>query len=121
MLGGQRILIVEDEPPIAIDLESVVRDLGGVVVGIASTVGEAIELVDAGKIDGAILDLLLRSESGEPVADALVERRIPFVIHSGTVDSTGRKTWSGMPSVTKPAPPERVVGMLANLLQAKNR
>ena len=55
MLAGKRILIVEDEPLIGLDLESAVKDCDGIVVGIVSTVAAAKQAVEIETLHGAIL------------------------------------------------------------------
>jgi CheY-like chemotaxis protein len=85
-LSGRRVLLVEDEAIIALDLAALLTDLGAVVVGPAHSVANALELLHEGKIDCAVLDVNLDGEPVYPVARALETRRIPFVFvtaHSG--------------------------------------
>jgi len=82
-LSGRRVLLVEDEAIIALDLAALLTDLGAVVVGAAHCVANALELLNKGKIDCAVLDINLNGEPVYPVAraldldDAAVYRRIP--------------------------------------------
>jgi CheY-like chemotaxis protein len=62
------VLIVEDEPLIAILTEDMVADLGYDVVGIASNVPEAIGALDKRRPHIALLDIKLRSETSLPIA-----------------------------------------------------
>ena len=78
-LSGRRVLLVEDEAIIALDLAALLTDLGAVVVGPAHSVADALELLNEGKIDCAVLDINLNGEPVYPVARALETRRIPFV------------------------------------------
>jgi DNA-binding NtrC family response regulator len=82
-LEGARILVIEDEGPIALMLEDMLGDMGCVVAGSAATVKEALRCVEAGGFDFALLDINLRDETAEPVADALVKTGIPFALASG--------------------------------------
>ena len=117
MLAGQRILIVEDEPLIGIDLEAAVKDSGGIVVAIASTVVDATRSVETETLHGAIVDLRLRHELATPVLERLVTRNIPFVIHSGQADAAIGAEWPGVPIIDKPALPETVMAALAKAIR----
>lgn len=84
MTERQRILIVEDEPLIAMMLEDFLDALDRDVAGTAETVTAALELVNGGGVDAAILDVNLRGgEKSWPVADALAAKGIPFVLATG--------------------------------------
>ena len=83
VLGGKRILVVEDEPFIALELEEMVVDLGGTLAGSVAQVGEALTLIDAGGVDAAVLDVNLGTQKVDPVADALASRGCPFVFTTG--------------------------------------
>ncbi len=78
-----KVLIVEDEPLIAWDLLSAVEEAGGAVIGPAATVRSALELAQAQLIDAAILDHSLIDGHSGPVLDALRERAVPVVMHTG--------------------------------------
>lgn len=79
-----RVLIVEDEPLIAMMIEDFCEEIGHEVTGAAETVAEALAATEAGGFDVAILDLHLRGdEQAWPVADALAARGIPFVLATG--------------------------------------
>lgn len=78
------VLIVEDEPIIAMMLEEFLDVLGHGVTGMADNVPEALAIVEGGGVDLAILDVSLRDgEPCWPVADALAARNIPFILASG--------------------------------------
>jgi CheY-like chemotaxis protein len=78
-----RILIVEDEPFIALTLEDMLDELGFVVVGSVSHIAEALNLIAHEQIDGALLDVNLGTQKIDPVADLLAERACPFVFTTG--------------------------------------
>jgi len=84
MSAEHAILIVEDEPLIAMMLEDFLDSLGHKVVATCDTVEDALEQVGRGGFDVAIIDVQLRDgKSVWPVADALAERAIPFVVATG--------------------------------------
>lgn len=78
-LGGKRVLVVEDEMLLALDLEEGLRDAGCEVVGPAGSLRSALRLAENSEIDAAILDVNLAGERVFPVAQILTERGIPFV------------------------------------------
>jgi DNA-binding NtrC family response regulator len=82
-LSGIKILVVEDEILVAMDLADFLADSGCTVAGPASSVEQGMRLVEQEAIDGAILDVNLRGEMVFPLADALAERSIPFVYVTG--------------------------------------
>ena len=78
------ILIVEDEPLIAMMLEDFLDALGHRVAGTADNVATGLALVAGGGVDAAILDLNLRGgETSAPIADALADGGIPFLFATG--------------------------------------
>ena len=78
-LAGKRILIVEDEIIVALDLADKVTADGATAVGPVSTVNAALDVIANTELDGVILDVKLRGEMAFPVADVLAEHHIPFV------------------------------------------
>lgn len=82
-IKGLRLLIVEDEPLIALELTGLVEDAGAVVVGAASDPAAALRLIADLAIDGAVLDGNLHGEPVDGVADALAAAGVPFLFVSG--------------------------------------
>ena len=79
-----RILLVEDEPLIAMMREDALDEIGKSVAGMADTVAAALILVEKGEFDAAILDVNLRGgEKSWPVADALAASGKPFLLATG--------------------------------------
>jgi DNA-binding response OmpR family regulator len=102
MGASQNILIVEDEPLIAMMLEDFLDVLGHRVAGSADCVAQALPLVD-GSVDAAILDVNLRGgEKSWPVADALAAHGIPFVLATGGSDDTIAAEHRDRPVLQKP-------------------
>lgn len=107
------ILIVEDEPMIAMMLEEFVETLGHHVAGVAQTVAEALEKVRMGGFDLAILDCHLAGEGVWPVAAQLERAAIPFVLSSGGTTADIPPEYAGRPSLEKPYS----IGMIADTLE----
>lgn len=84
MPGKRSILIVEDEPLIAMMLEDFLESLGHEVVACCESVADALGHVEAGGFDVAIIDVQLKDgERVWPVADRLAETGKPFVVATG--------------------------------------
>ena len=82
-MAATRILVVEDEFLIALDIAAVLEQAGLAVIGPASTVGDALEAIAQQEVHGALLDAHLAGEPVGRVADALKARAIPFAFVSG--------------------------------------
>jgi CheY-like chemotaxis protein/DNA-directed RNA polymerase specialized sigma24 family protein len=76
-----RILIIEDEPVIALDIASTVRENGHRVVGIAATHRNAVDVADREQPELILADIQLADNSSglEAVQEILRERRVPVV------------------------------------------
>jgi DNA-binding response OmpR family regulator len=117
-LFGVRLLIVEDDPLIAIDLESTLKDAGAVIAGSARTVGQALSMMSHTIIDAAVLDYRLETETAAPVADRLIELGVPFLFHtsSGSAPSE-RYPWVAI--VDKPTRPMKLIEAIKTLTRGK--
>ncbi len=101
-LQGLRVLIVEDEMMVSMLIEDMLSDLGCIVVGPAARLDEAIELVNAGGIDCAVLDVNLGGQPIFPLADLLREKGRPFAFATGYGDAGLRDVDRGSPVLQKP-------------------
>jgi DNA-binding response OmpR family regulator len=120
-LDGQRIVVVEDEPLIALDLEAILVAAGAEVIGIGRTVPQALELIETGAPTAAIVDLRLNSHSARDVARRLSERGIPFIFYSGLEDAPTAASWPNAPLISKPATEEQIVAALVGVLRKSRR
>ncbi|MCJ7529322.1 MAG: response regulator [Methyloceanibacter sp.] len=82
-MAATRILVVEDEFLIALDIASVLEQAGLAVIGPAGTVGDALQAIEQEDVHGALLDIHLAGEPVGRIADALKARNIPFAFVSG--------------------------------------
>ena len=116
MTNARRILVVEDEPLIAMMLEDFLDMLGHEVAGTADTVGDALARVEAGGVDAAILDVNLRGgEKSWPIADALAGEGIPFILATGGTNDTIAEDHRERPTLSKPFTMDGVKQALASL------
>jgi CheY-like chemotaxis protein len=82
LLNRAPILIVEDEPFIALELQLSVEDAGGQVVGPVGSASAALTLLQSCVVAAAVLDVHLRDRDVTPVAKALVALKVPMVFHT---------------------------------------
>ena len=82
-VDGKRVLIVEDEVLIALDLERILSDAGAKVRGPAHSLAQAKRLSEMNDYDCAILDANLGGESSRELWGSLISRGKPFVILTG--------------------------------------
>lgn len=114
---GTRVLIVEDEMLVAMELESLITDQGCAVVGPASTVDRALALIEQERPDAAILDVNLDGTTAAPVAAALRARHVPFVLATGYgAGQELQPELRGVPRVAKPVDHDHLVRTLAGVL-----
>ena len=82
-LNRARVLVVEDEPLVAMLIESMLEDAGCVVVATAPSVEAGLAVAAREDLDFAVLDMTLGQESSFAIADVLAERGVPFFFASG--------------------------------------
>ena len=97
----RKLLVVEDEPLIAMMLEDELESLGVHVIGPVSNLKSALRLAETVDLDGALLDRNINGTFGDVVADALHARNIPFVFVSG-YDRPGGLKHRNVPVLRKP-------------------
>jgi CheY-like chemotaxis protein len=84
-LAGRRVLVVEDNYLLAMDLAGLLERAGAEVVGPVLSVQEAFDALDP-LPDIATLDVQLGDETSFPIADELAQRGVPFVFATGAAD-----------------------------------
>ena len=100
---ARSILIVEDEPLIAMMLEDFLETLGHKVVASCDSVEEALHHVEAGGFEVAILDISLKDgRQVWPVADRLAAAGTPFVLATGGHLDPPPPEHAGAPVLAKP-------------------
>ena len=118
MAEPRSILIVEDEPLIAMMLEDFLESLGHRVHGTCDTVSQALAEADKGGFDLAILDVNLKGENVWPVAAALRSRGTPFVLASGGHVDPPPPEFQNAPMIEKPFTIDRVTPIIEAALTA---
>jgi DNA-binding NtrC family response regulator len=111
------ILIVDDEPFIALDLAMAVEDAGCLVVGPAGSVREALSLLEASRVTAAILDVNLSDGDVTPVVDVLVARGIPLIFQTGVgLPPSLTARYPDLLVYAKPVISERLVNIMIGLI-----
>ena len=86
--GRLRVLVVEDEALIGMDIEDAVEQLGHEVVGPIAELDEALDLATTATLACAILDINIRGGCSYPVVDMLRERGLPVLLLSSYDEQT---------------------------------
>jgi CheY-like chemotaxis protein len=100
-LNDKKILVVEDEALIAEMVVDMLVGLGATVIGPATTLAKGLSLAGSEDIDAAVLDINLRGERIDPIAEVLQARGIPMLFATGygmAADADRR----GAPVIDKP-------------------
>ena len=106
-----RILVLEDEGLIALDIETALQDAGVAEVTTVSNVADALGAIDGSMFNAAILDLRLGADSWSyDVARRLREKGTPFIFSSGSADVDD--AYRDVPLVAKPFSSDQLVAKL---------
>jgi len=120
MFRQRSILIVEDEPLIALDLATQVVARAGRVVGPLPTVAEALTVLEGEDVAAAILDANLVDRDITPVALLLARQGVPFVLHSAIgIPSALKQKLPSLTVVQKPAHPSIVIARLLAMMDGE--
>ena len=110
-----RVLVVEDDCLIAMELAAELQELGHVVIGPCTSVEQGIALSGDANLDAAILDIRVSDGLIYPLAEALQERHIPFVFATGYDADGVPEEFRQVPLVRKPFTAEQLMSELAAL------
>jgi CheY-like chemotaxis protein len=112
-LTGRRVLVLEDEYFVATDIADALRRSGATVLGPFSDSRVALARLDGdAAVDIAILDIDLHGNADFGVADALLERGIPFVFASGYGRRSIPERYAAVPLWEKPFDPDMLASTL---------
>ncbi|WP_448142962.1 response regulator [Stenotrophomonas bentonitica] len=102
-LQGLRVLVVENDAMSASLLEMQLMHAGAVMIGPASSVAEALRLIEEAAPQIVLLDYRLANhETSDPVADALTALGIPFVVATGMANFQLPEAFRAGRVLTKP-------------------
>jgi CheY-like chemotaxis protein len=116
-LSGRKVLVLEDEALIALELQSALEEAGA-SVELAMTADNALSLIEQHAFDAAVLDVNLgQNTTCATVAARPRSSKAPFVLHSGDLRRHGELVETlAAPVVPKPAPASEITRRLAALL-----
>jgi CheY-like chemotaxis protein len=115
-LSGRLILIVEDEPLIALDIIIELRAAGARVLS-AGYLESGLFITEHPDLSAAVIDLHLGDGSGTAICRRLRQLRIPFVVHTGYPAMLLAEECRDVPVISKPARPGQIISELEKALQ----
>lgn len=114
LLQVVRVLVVEDDAILLMELEMILGDAGADVVGSCRTVQDALAIVHNKPIAVALLDVRIGGETIAPVVRQLRKHGTPFLFYTGQIGrDPALAEWPGCRIVAKPAPGRTIVAAVA--------
>ncbi len=114
-LQGRKILIVEDEAFIAMDIADLLAEEGMTVIGPARTLEQARQMAVAGGFDVALVDGNLNGDPVDMVADILTGTQVPFAFCSGYGREALPANHGSAPILAKPFGRDDLLAVVAEL------
>lgn len=118
-LRGKRVLVVEDEPLIGLDIVAALEEVGATVTGPATTVDEACSLIERGSFDAALVDANLHGQSVGRVAESLTQRGVPFAFATGYDRDGLPQGFKDILILRKPSSSEQIISIVTRLLSSR--
>jgi CheY-like chemotaxis protein len=116
-LEGRRILVVEDQALIAMEVQDCLRRAGAEVVGPVGRLDRAVAEAKKQPLDAALLDVDLNGVRCWPIAEILTARAIPFALTTGFASEiVTPERFADAPVLTKPYRDEDVLAVLRTML-----
>ena len=119
-LSNRKVLVVEDEMMIAMLIEDMLDEFGCKLVGPATNVPRALELIGKEQVEIAVLDLNLDGKDTYAIADALRQKNVPFIFATGYGSTGMRPEYSDRPVLQKPFQAIDLETALAQALAGSN-
>lgn len=108
----KRVLVVEDDVFLAIDLAEQLEQHGFEIVGPFLNNQDALMDFQSGTCDAAVLDINLGRETSEPVAQTLKDSNVPFIVVSGSLSSPNAEIFENAPALSKPIEIDQLLSLL---------
>lgn len=119
-LRGKRILVIEDEPLVSMDIETILSESGSEVVGPAGNIARARQMIETETFDGALVDANLGGHPVDELASALVSRNIPFMFLTGYGRESLPNAFRHASMIEKPYTREQLVSAMGKVLNPKS-
>jgi DNA-binding response OmpR family regulator len=116
-LGGHSILVVDDEPLIALGITDALSDAGAEVVS-AHDLDTALQAALSGAVSAAILDVQLGAANCAPICLALSAQQVPFMFFTGSDNHDVLREWAFIPTLAKPTGEAELIANVEALLAA---
>lgn len=116
-LPGRRVLVVEDNPALAFDIDDALRESGAEVVGPALDIASGMALLRQDALDAAVLDIDIGGTPVWPIARELKQEGVPFVFVSGDCDKGFPADFTDAVCLHKPAPAEAILTTVAAVIE----
>ena len=110
------VLVVEDEPLVALDIAGCIEELGFRVVGPVAALDQAVKMAESGAFDAALVDANLGGHKVDTLAATLANRQIPFAFVTGYGRETLPEAFRHLEVVAKPYTHERLNAVIKNLI-----
>jgi PAS domain S-box-containing protein len=119
-LSGKRILLVEDEPLVSMDIEAHLTAAGCTITGLASNVDEAKQLINQADYDAALVDANLEGHPVDEIATLLRNRNCPFAFVSGYGREALPHGFRDAMLLSKPFSKDRLLATVESLLRRRS-
>jgi DNA-binding NarL/FixJ family response regulator len=116
-LANLKVLVVEDEPIVAMGVADQLKKAGATVVGPCSTVGRSIAALEESDIDVAIVDYVLADDNSGNLQALLEKKGVPFLVVTGYPRVLVRRS-QRQRVLSKPVSPEVLAATLRSLSRA---
>jgi CheY-like chemotaxis protein len=117
-LEGLRVLVVEDEVMVSLELQDILLELGCGIAGAAGRLREARALAHEADCDLAVLNIDLCGDRADDVADLLAARGVPFIFATGYGEERIAERHRSAPLVEKPYTSELLRRALLDIVPA---
>lgn len=101
-LDRRRILVVEDEPMLALDIVLQIEEHNGIVIGPVASLDQGMRALEDERPDACILNIRLGADLSYALADTLLAQRIPFIFASSEQRADIPDRFDGVPLHAKP-------------------
>jgi DNA-binding response OmpR family regulator len=118
--NGHTVLVVEDEPLIALDIQATLSSAGAEVI-VAPSLREGFAVAQQADISAAFLDVALGDGDCAPLCRTLTVRKVPFIFHTGYATGGVLDQWPNAPILMKPSTQEQLLDCLAAAISSHAR
>jgi CheY-like chemotaxis protein len=118
-LAGRRLLVVEDEPLVALDIAAGLQEAGAEVVASTGSAKDALHTIESKALDAALLDGNLHGRPVDDIAAALTRRKVPFLFVTGYGPESLPRAFSHAAILSKPFSQQQLIDAAARLVERR--